>query len=186
MIDNDELRYSFDKVRDTDELPVDAVPVTIIAKENEWHLDGYYETEYKPPAEEIYFDFRSFLRHQQDFITQYYDHIEFLPSQPARDEKGDIIEQNYRDSNGNEIDMSNNTMRLYEAIQSQQFRDRKLLIATDGGAVKFKGVNNGKGAANFKGTLNSIGSIGFLVTDDEGNPYVRCYGQPAGLNPQSF
>ena len=77
-------------------------------------------------------------------------------------------------------------MRLYEAIQSQNFRDREILIATDGGAAQFKGVNNGKGAANFKGALNSIGSIGFLITDDEGNPFVRCYGQPAGLNPQSF
>ena len=60
------------------------------------------------------------------------------------------MEQTYRDSNGDEIDMSCNTMRLYEAIQSQKFRDRKLLIETDGGAAKFKGATKGKGAANFK------------------------------------
>ena len=35
MIDNDELRYSFDKVCDTGQLPVDAIPVTIKAKQNE-------------------------------------------------------------------------------------------------------------------------------------------------------
>ena len=40
MIDDDETRYPFDKVRDIGELPVDAIPVTIIAKENEWYLEG--------------------------------------------------------------------------------------------------------------------------------------------------
>ena len=44
----------------------------------------------------------------------------------------------------------------------------------------------GKGAVNFKGSMNSIGSIEFLITDNAGNIFVRCYDQPAGLNPQSF
>ena len=95
MIDDDETRYSFDKVRDIEELPVDAIPVTIIAKETEWYLEGYYETEYRPPTASLDFDFRSFLRKQEKFITQYYDHIDFLPSQPARDENNDIIGQTY-------------------------------------------------------------------------------------------
>ena len=82
--------------------------------------------------------------------------------------------------------MNNNTIRLYEAIQSHEFQNRKLLIATDGGAEKSKRATNSKGAANFKGTMNSIGSIGFLITDKTGNPFVRCYDQPAGLNPRSF
>ena len=113
MIDNDESRYSFNKMRDTGELPVDAISITIIAKQNEWCLEGYYETKYKPPVAPIDFDFRTFFRKQQKFITQYYDHIKFLTSQPACNEIGDIIEQTYRDSNEDEIDVSNNTMRLY-------------------------------------------------------------------------
>ena len=35
MIDDDETRYSFDKVRDIEELPLDVIPIIIIAKENE-------------------------------------------------------------------------------------------------------------------------------------------------------
>ena len=61
-----------------------------------------------------------------------------------------MIEQTYRDRNRNKIDMSCNTMRLYKALQSQEFRDRNLPVATDGGAAKFKGATNGKGVANFK------------------------------------
>ena len=38
IIDNDESRYSFDKVCDTGQLPVDAIPVTIKAKQNEWYF----------------------------------------------------------------------------------------------------------------------------------------------------
>ena len=101
------------------------------------------------------------------------EHIKFFPSQPAHDEKGEIVEQPHRDSNGDEIDMNCNIMRLYKAIQSQEFRDRKLFIATDGGVAKFKGDTNGKGAVNVKGTMNSKGSIGFLITDNEGNPFIR-------------
>ena len=50
MIDDDETRYSFDKVRDIEELPMDAIPVTIIAKKNEWYLESHYEAEYRPPT----------------------------------------------------------------------------------------------------------------------------------------
>lgn len=77
-------------------------------------------------------------------------------------------------------------MRLYEAMKSQKFWDRKLFIAIDGGAAKLKGATKGKGAANFKETMNIIGSIGLLITDDVRNPFVRCYGQPVELNPRSF
>ena len=100
---------------------MDAIPVTIKAKQNVWYLQGYYETEYESPTAPIYINFRSFLRKQQKFITQYYEHIEFLSSQPAHDGKGEVIEQTYRDSNGDEIDMTCNTMRLYKALQSQEF-----------------------------------------------------------------
>ena len=66
----------------------------------------------------------------------------------------------------------------------KQYSHKKHLIATDGKASKFKGAMKCKGAANFAGNMNSIGSLGFLITDNTGNPFVRCYGQLAGLNPQ--
>lgn len=70
----------------------------------------------------------SFLKSQQKFITQYYDHIEFVPIQPTRVEEGYIIEQIIRDRYGEEIDTGCNyeTMRLYDALQSKAFRDKKL------------------------------------------------------------
>ena len=84
------------------------------------------------------------------------------------------------------MDLINNATRLYKALQSQDFLNKKILIATDGGAAKFKGAIKSKGAANFARIMSNIGSIGFIITDEEGNPFIRCYGQPAGLNPQSF
>ena len=84
------------------------------------------------------------------------------------------------------------TKRLYDALQSKAFRDKKLYIATDGGATKCKGTGAGKRSIETErgirslGTERGKGSLGFLITDDEGNPFIRCYGQPAGMNPQSF
>ena len=140
---------------------------------------------YKPPAGPIYFDFRSFLKSQKKFITQYYDHIEFTPVLPTRGFKGDLMEQTVRDRYGEEIDKGYNykTMRLYDALQSKAFRDKKLYIATDGGATKGRGTGEGKGSLE---TERGKGSLGFLITDDERNPFIRCYRQPAGMNPQSF
>ena len=66
-------------------------------------MDTYHETMYNSPAGPIYFDFRSFLKSQKKFITQYYDHIEFTPALPHRGYKGDIIEQTVRDRNGEEL-----------------------------------------------------------------------------------
>ena len=74
-------------------------------------------------------------------------------------------------------------MRLYDALQSKAFRDKKLFIATDGGATKDSGT--GKSTRSLE-TERGKGSLGILITDDEGNPFIRCYGQPAGMNPQSF
>ena len=64
MIDNNESKYSFDKVCDTGHLPVNSIPVTIEAKQNELHLKGYYETEHEPPTAPICFNFRCFLQKQ--------------------------------------------------------------------------------------------------------------------------
>ena len=37
------------------------------------------------------------------------------------------------------------------------------------------------------GAKPSLGSIGFvLASADKGNPIVTCWGQPAGINPQSY
>ena len=74
-------------------------------------------------------------------------------------------------------------MRLYDALQSKAFIDKKLYIATDGGAIKCRGTEAGKGSL---GTERGKGSLRFLITDDEGNPFIRSYGQPAGMNPESF
>ena len=74
-------------------------------------------------------------------------------------------------------------MRLYDALQSKAFKDKKLFIATDGGATKDRGTGK---STNPIETERGKGSLGFLITDDEGNPFIRCYGQPAGMNPQSF
>ena len=44
----------------------------------------------------------------------------------------------------------------------------KVNIATDGGAVKFKG------------------SLGFVIADEDGEILLSCYGQPSGNDPLSF
>jgi hypothetical protein len=53
---------------------------------------------------------------------------------------------------------------IYEILKSTQ----KVNIATDGGAIQFKG------------------SIGFVFADEEGNILSTCYGQPSGNDPLSF
>jgi hypothetical protein len=56
-------------------------------------------------------------------------------------------------------------LTLYELIKST----KKVLIATDGGAIPLKG------------------SIGFVIADEDGNNILtRCYGQPSGNDPLSF
>ena len=61
-IDDNTTRYSLEKYCDTGQLPTDAIPVTIEPTKTDCHLDTYHETMYNPPAEPIYFDFRSFLK----------------------------------------------------------------------------------------------------------------------------
>ena len=61
-------------------------------------------------------------------------------------------------------------LRLYECLQDEAFRKQKLFIATDGGAIQELG----------------LGSLGFLITDSKGNPFITCYGQPAGYEPKSY
>mgnify|MGYP002632820832 CR=1 FL=1 len=55
-------------------------------------------------------------------------------------------------------------IKIYELLKST----KKVLIATDGGAIPMKG------------------SIGFVLADDDGNILLTCFGQPAGHNPLSF
>ena len=54
--------------------------------------------------------------------------------------------------------------KIYELLQ----KDCKIVLATDGGAVPFKG------------------SIGFIVTKEDGTKLMLCYGQPAGHDHLSF
>jgi hypothetical protein len=55
-------------------------------------------------------------------------------------------------------------IKIYELLKTI----KKVLIATDGGAIPMKG------------------SIGFVIADEEGNILLMCFGQPAGNNPLSF
>ena len=52
----------------------------------------------------------------------------------------------------------------------EEFRDNQLFIATDGGACENKGN----------------GSIGFLLTNSNGHPFIKSYGQPSGYEPKSY
>jgi hypothetical protein len=63
-----------------------------------------------------------------------------------------------------QIDFDIAPIRLYEMIKSTT----RVLIATDGGAIPYKG------------------SIGFVIADTEGTILVKCYGQPSGNDPLSF
>jgi hypothetical protein len=53
---------------------------------------------------------------------------------------------------------------IYDLLKSK----KKVLIATDGGAIPMKG------------------SIGFVIADEDGNILLTCFGQPARNNPLSF
>jgi hypothetical protein len=55
-------------------------------------------------------------------------------------------------------------MKIYELFKST----KRVLIATDGGAIPFKG------------------SIGFVFADEDGTILLTCFGQPAGNDPLSF
>ena len=65
-------------------------------------------------------------------------------------------------------DEPSGVLRLYNCLCQEDFRNQKLLIATDGGAVPRKG------------------SLSFLITDSNGEPFITCYGQPAGHDPKSY
>jgi hypothetical protein len=54
--------------------------------------------------------------------------------------------------------------KIYDLLKSK----KKVLIATDGGAIPMKG------------------SIGFVIADEDGNILLTSFGQPAGNNPLSF
>jgi hypothetical protein len=55
-------------------------------------------------------------------------------------------------------------MKIYELFKST----KRVLIATDGGAIPLKG------------------SLGFIFADEDGNILLTCFGQPSGNNPLSF
>jgi ribonuclease HI len=55
-------------------------------------------------------------------------------------------------------------MKIYELFKST----KRVLIATDGGAIPLKG------------------SLGFVFADEDGNILLTCFGQPSGNNPLSF
>jgi hypothetical protein len=63
-----------------------------------------------------------------------------------------------------QIEFSMVPMKIYELFKST----KKVLIATDGGAIPLKG------------------SLGFVFADEEGTILLSCFGQPSGNDPLSF
>ena len=63
-----------------------------------------------------------------------------------------------------QVDFHTVPFQTYEYLKSS----RRVLIATDGGAVPLKG------------------SLGFVVADDDANILATCFGQPSGHDPLSF
>jgi hypothetical protein len=63
-----------------------------------------------------------------------------------------------------QIDFHTVPVQIYEQLKTTG----KILTATDGGAIPFKG------------------SLGFVLADAEGTISLTCYGQPAGHAPLSF
>jgi hypothetical protein len=63
-----------------------------------------------------------------------------------------------------QVDFDTIPIKIYEMLKSP----RKVLIATDGGAIPFKG------------------SLGFVIADEEGTILAKCFGQPSGNDPLSF
>jgi hypothetical protein len=63
-----------------------------------------------------------------------------------------------------QIEFNTVPIKIYELLKSPN----KVLIATDGGAVPFKG------------------SLGFIIADKEGTILAKCFGQPSGNDPLSF
>ena len=53
-------------------------------------------------------------------------------------------------------------------IYQEMKESKKIILVTDGGAIKYKG------------------SIGFVMTTSDGTVLLSCFGQPAGLDPLSF
>jgi hypothetical protein len=93
------------------------------------------------------------LHIKQQQISEPFTFVEKLMQQPPH------ILQYYT-----QVDFHTAPIRVYENYKTTS----KALIATDGGAIPYKG------------------SIGFVLADGEGNLLVSCFGQPAGHDPLSF
>ena len=82
-------------------------------------------------------DFISFLKSQPEYISQYYEEVDFCV----------------------------NPVVFYQNLGI----NLKFAIALDGGATRSRGL------------------IGFVIASAKsGDPIVTCWGQPAGINPQSY
>ena len=162
--------YSFEASFQAEELPLDAVPVMVWEEKEGWRVPEANPTFYKKPTPAPYYDFMSYVKTQPEFINQYYSCIRFMEKTKKRNKKGD--EENEKCENDEEEENNagepSDVLRLYNCLRQEEFRNQKLLIATDGGAVPRKG------------------SLGFLITDSNGEPFITCYGQPAGHDPRSY
>jgi hypothetical protein len=63
-----------------------------------------------------------------------------------------------------QIDFHTVPLQIYEHLKSS----RKAFIATNGGAIQYKG------------------SLGFVIADDDATILTTCFGQPSGHDPLSF
>ena len=118
----------------------DAVPCNATNKKNGWLVLDHQPLQLDPLSQQEVPDdinFISFLKSQPEYISQYYEDLEFCV----------------------------NSFVFYENLGI----NLNFAIASDGGATR------------------SCGSIGFVIASaDLGNPIVTCWGQPAGIDPQSY
>ena len=155
--------YSFEpSFKQCNELPHDAVPVTVCESETGWHVPIRHKTIYKPPEPRPFYNFMTFLQSQPEHVYQYYHCLQFKPPKciPSDDDTNE--DEHFGDENSE--------MRLYNCLKNEEFHNNKLFIATDGGAYETKGK----------------GSTGFLITNSSDHPFITCYGQPDGYEPKSY
>ena len=138
--------WNFKPSGNTNDLPRDAVPcdtyVSTDRKHWKMHKPGTSNFIVDPRTKPLPLNFQEYLKEEPEYIAQYYHNLEFGEMGPTG---------------------------LYEALNDAATDGKRINIATDGGAEKFKG------------------SLGFLISSEDGSiTYVNCWGQASGYDPQSY
>jgi hypothetical protein len=135
---NEKDKYDYTPTENIDSLPVDAVPTDVMDTEEGWRVSGHLPM--------MTWEKEKTTVHNGTFM-------EYLLSQEEH------ISQYYA-----QIEFHTVPMEIYDLFKST----KKVLIATDGGAIPLKG------------------SLGFVFADEDGNILLTCFGQPSGNDPLSF